>query len=666
MTPQGQSTATREWRLRTSLILLLVTAMVATFGIIGSGVLLVRVPVALKEDRVLMRSLAVNLAQHFEQWVDGLEGRLGALTGLPPDLAPAQVQGLLDAVVAEGGFQVIYLVGAQGLVLYAALPEGLASRRPSLVGADLSRNRLFESVQQSGRRVWSDRYLSALDGGATIGLAIPHGQFVLLAEVAPDFAREAIHTGAQNRRYPVLVIDRLGEYVAGRNVPESDRLRNWAADLPADSRGAEGAVSELRIGGRLYDTGIASSHKLGWTFLVANPARLANPRVRTSILIVLGGFVASLVLALILAPLWASRMSAPLRDLIAQTRALTSGKFGRRVTRGPIMEFNQLASDMEAMAEVTRQRQSELEQSEERLLQSLQNVQRLNIELESRVERRTADLARANRELSEAMATLTLAQGELVRSEKLASLGNLVGGIAHELNTPIGNGVMAVSTLSDQARDFRRVLAGGLRRSTLEAFVDRVERGSEIAVRNLQRANELLASFKQVAVDQTTVQRRPFILSDVVDEILLTMQPTLRRTPFKVRSRIAHGLAMDSYPGPLGQVLTNLLSNALVHGFEGRAQGLVEISAEPLGEDQVSLIVSDDGAGIPPDMLGRVFDPFVTSKLGRGGTGLGLHIVWNTVTVVLGGSISVNSAPGEGARFRIILPVVAPSQPTAD
>jgi C4-dicarboxylate-specific signal transduction histidine kinase len=268
---------------------------------------------------------------------------------------------------------------------------------------------------------------------------------------------------------------------------------------------------------------------------------------------VLGGFVASLVLALILAPLWASRMSAPLRDLIAQTRALTSGKFGRRVTRGPIMEFNQLASDMEAMAEVTRQRQSELEQSEERLLQSLQNVQRLNIELESRVERRTADLARANRELSEAMATLTMAQGELVRSEKLASLGNLVGGIAHELNTPIGNGVMAVSTLSDQARDFRRVLAGGLRRSTLEAFVDRVERGSEIAVRNLQRANELLASFKQVAVDQTTVQRRPFILSDVVDEILLTMQPTLRRTPFKVRSRIAHGLRWTATPGHSGR-----------------------------------------------------------------------------------------------------------------
>lgn len=299
-------------------------------------------------------------------------------------------------------------------------------------------------------------------------------------------------------------------------------------------------------------------------------------------------------------------------------------------------------------------------------MQTLQTVQRLNLELESRVERRTEDLARANRELSHAMATLKMAQAELVRSEKLASLGNLVGGIAHELNTPIGNGVMAVSTLHDQVRDFRREVAAGLRRSRLESFVDRVERGSAIAMRNLQRANELIASFKQVAIDQTTVQRRPFVLSEVVDEILLTMQPTLRRTPCRVETRIAAGLALDSYPGPLGQVLTNLLTNALIHGFEGRQHGLLEISAEACGEGQVCLSVADDGVGIPADMVDRIFDPFVTSKLGRGGTGLGLHIVWSTVTAVLGGSISVDSAPGQGTRFRIILPVTAPSQPSPE
>ena len=665
MSPSERLTATGAWRLRTSLILLLVVATLVTFCIIGFSVLAYRVPAILAEDRQHARNEAVSLAHYFEQLIDSLEGRLGTLGALSLDMPPAQIQRFLDAVAAEGGFTAIYLLSENGRVKYAALPENAPNVRPNLVGTDLSRNPLFSSARHLARRVWSDRYLSALKGDATIGLAIPFGDYVLLGEVAPDFAMNVLRAGAADLTYPVLVVDRAGEYVAGKNLAESERLRNWAADLRGVSPGPEGDVRQLRFAGKRYDTGIARSDKLQWTFLVGSPARLDNERVRMTIGLVLGGFVGSILLALILAPLWAARMSAPLRDLIAQTRALTSGKFGGKVARGPILEFNQLASDMESMAEAIRQRQGELERSEERLLQSLQNVQQLNLLLEHRVELRTIDLARANRELSEAMDTLKLAQGELVRSEKLASLGNLVGGVAHELNTPIGNGVMAVSTLHDQVRAFRREMESGLRRSALEAFVNRVERGSEIAVRNLQRANELIASFKQVAIDQTSVQRRQFMLAEVVEEILLTMQPSLKKASCKVNCKIPGDLSLDGYPGPLGQVLTNLLTNALNHAFDGRTQGRIEILAAREGVDQVCLQVADDGAGIPPELLGRIFDPFVTSKLGRGGSGLGLHIVWNTVTAVLGGSITVASAPGEGTRFHIVLPLVAPRQSSA-
>ena len=665
MSSLTQLTATGEWRLRTSLILLLVVATFVTFCIIGFSALAYRVPMILAEDQQQARHEAVTLAHYFEQLFDSLEGRLGTLGALNLDMPPAQIQRFLDAVVAEGGFTAIYLLSNNGRVKYAALQETVPNARPNLVGSDLSRNPLFTSAQRLARRVWSDRYLSVLKGDATIGLAIPFADYVLLGEVAPDFATHVLHAGAQALMYPVLVVDRAGEYVAGKNLAESERMRNWAADLRGVSLGPDGDVRQLRFAGSRYDTGIARSDKLQWSFMVGSPAGLDNRRVRTTIGLVLGGFAGSILLALILAPLWAARMSAPLRDLIAQTRALTSGKFGGKVARGPILEFNQLASDMESMAEAIRQRQGDLERSEERLLQSLQNVQQLNLLLEHRVELRTIDLARANSELSEAMETLKLAQSELVRSEKLASLGNLVGGVAHELNTPIGNGVMAVSTLHDQVRTFRREMESGLRRSSLEAFVNRVERGSEIAVRNLQRANELITSFKQVAIDQTSVQRRQFRLAEVVDEILLTMQPSLKKSSCKVNCRIPGDLALDSYPGPLGQVLTNLLTNALSHAFEGRAQGRIEILAAREGLDQLSLQVADDGVGIVPELLGRIFDPFVTSKLGRGGNGLGLHIVWNTVTAVLGGTISVVSAPGEGARFRIVMPLVAPRQATA-
>jgi signal transduction histidine kinase len=205
----------------------------------------------------------------------------------------------------------------------------------------------------------------------------------------------------------------------------------------------------------------------------------------------------------------------------------------------------------------------------------------------------------------------------------------------------------------------------GLRRSTLIEFVDRLEDGTEIAVRNLQRANDLIASFKQVAVDQTSVQRRRFRLAALVHEILVTLNPTIRRTPFRVDVEVPEELVLDSYPGPLGQVLTNLLTNAVGHGLEGRSQGTIRIAARMLDEAQVLLEVVDDGAGIPPELRERIFDPFVTSKLGRGGTGLGLHIVWNTVTVVLGGSIAVDSDPGQGTGFRIVLPLTAPQQGAA-
>ena len=665
MIESEQSTVAGEWSLRTSLIALLVIATLVTFSLIGIGVLAYRVPAILVEDREHMRNEAVSLTRYVEQLIDSLEGRLGTLVALDMTMSPQQIQRFLDAVILEGGFKAIYLINRNGHVEYAALPEELQHARSNVVGADLSRNPLLVSGRTLGRRVWSDRYLSVLNGDATIGLAIPFDGYMLIGEVAPDFASEVLRAGAKDLDFPVLVVDRAGEYVVGKNLSESERLRNWAAELRGISLGQEGDVRSIRFSGRPYATGLARSSKLQWTFMVAHPTGIANPRVRITILLVVVGFVGSMLLALILAPLWAARMSAPLRDLIAQTRALTGGKFGGKVSRGRILEFNQLASDMESMAAAVRQRQGELEKSEERLLQSLQNVQQLNLLLEHRVELRTIDLERANRELSEAMETLKLAQGELVRSEKLASLGNLVGGVAHELNTPIGNGVMAVSTLHDQVRAFRREMASGLRRSTLEAFVERVERGSEIAVRNLQRANELIASFKQVAVDQTSVQRRKFMLSEVVDEILMTMQPMLKRIPYQIKRQISGDLALDSYPGPLGQVLTNLLSNALTHGFDGRTHGVIEIAAERHSEDQVILRVADDGAGISPELFPRIFDPFVTSKLGRGGSGLGLHIVWNTVTVVLGGSITVDSTPGAGTQFRIILPLVAPRQPPA-
>jgi signal transduction histidine kinase len=274
-------------------------------------------------------------------------------------------------------------------------------------------------------------------------------------------------------------------------------------------------------------------------------------------------------------------------------------------------------------------------------------LRRLNEELEQRVRLRTAELARAGE--------------ELVQSEKLAALGRLVAGIAHELNTPIGNSLLVATALSESALELQQALAGGLRRSQLDAFLASTTESGLLLERSLQRAADLIASFKQVAVDQTSAQRRTFDLAEIVRENVMTLGPSLKRLPVTLVDDVPDGIRMDSYPGPLGQVLANLVTNAVLHAFEGRAHGVVRIEARPAGDGAVALTVTDDGCGIPPENLRRVFDPFFTTRMGKGGSGLGLNIVHTLVTGVLGGRIEVRSEPGSGTRFDITLPCFAPA-----
>lgn len=295
-------------------------------------------------------------------------------------------------------------------------------------------------------------------------------------------------------------------------------------------------------------------------------------------------------------------------------------------------------------------------------------IRKLNLELEDRVVERTEALSAANAELAANLEALRQAQQQLVQAEKLSALGRLVAGVAHELNTPIGNSLMAVSSLRDQVAHINGALAsGGLRRSTLDSFITHVSEGTDIAQRNLGRAAELVASFKQVAVDQTTSQRRSFALDAAIDEILLTLNPMLKRSSHQLSCDIDQGIELDSYPGPLAQVITNLVANALLHAFEGRETGgQITLRARRLGtQPLVMLEVSDDGVGIPAEAMGRIFDPFFTTRMGRGGTGLGLHIVHNLVTQLMGGQIKVRSAPGQGTVFELLLPLQAPATQVA-
>jgi len=277
----------------------------------------------------------------------------------------------------------------------------------------------------------------------------------------------------------------------------------------------------------------------------------------------------------------------------------------------------------------------------------------LSRDLEANVKARTA-------ELEDALRKLAWTQEELVESGTLASLGSLVAGVSHELNTPIGNALMASTTALDVSDRLRSAIRSGtLRRSEFESMLDGFCEANRLCSVSISRTAELVASFKQVAVDRVSERRREFSLGELVDDTLATLRPGTRHRAWVLSASVSPSLVLDGYPGPLGQVLTNVVQNALVHGFDGREQGRVHVSAAADG-DWVEIDIVDDGQGMPQETLARIFEPFFTTRLGRGGSGLGLSISRQLVTRVLGGAMSAESTPGAGSRFRLRLPRVAP------
>ena len=252
-------------------------------------------------------------------------------------------------------------------------------------------------------------------------------------------------------------------------------------------------------------------------------------------------------------------------------------------------------------------------------------------------------------------------QNTLVETEKLASLGSLVAGVAHEINTPVGITLTAASHLARITGQVgQQFQSGQIKKSELERYLDDARESTALILSNTERAANLIQSFKQVAVDQTSEARRQFDVAHYIGEIITSLRPKLRHSKVVIDVDCPPELQMDSYPGALSQVLTNLLMNALLHAYDDGAEGCIQIRVDAQAEQKIRLSVTDDGKGIPPENLKRIFEPFFTTRRGDGGSGLGLHIVFNIVFKRLGGTIRVDSTVGEGTSFILVLPCTAP------
>ncbi|MDQ7969877.1 MAG: AAA family ATPase [Oxalicibacterium faecigallinarum] len=292
---------------------------------------------------------------------------------------------------------------------------------------------------------------------------------------------------------------------------------------------------------------------------------------------------------------------------------------------------------------------------------SLENAGLYN-DLEQKIEARTQALSQKNAELRETLASLRRTQKQLVESAKLASLGQLVAGVAHEINTPVGVGVTGASTLAEETARLKALFqTGEMKRSDLDAYVGTAASISKLLLSNMERAATLIQSFKDVAVDQTSEERRVFRLKAYIEEVLSNLSPMLRRTEHRINVNCDDSIEVDSYPGALSQIITNFVMNALLHAFPDDTQGemlIVVRSVYAKGQktNLIELRFSDNGKGIPHENLAKIFDPFFTTTRGQGGSGLGLNIIHNLVNGPLQGQINVESQPGVGTTFIVRFP----------
>jgi len=295
--------------------------------------------------------------------------------------------------------------------------------------------------------------------------------------------------------------------------------------------------------------------------------------------------------------------------------------------------------------------------------EAIKKHQKLQHSLEFQVRIRTSELAEkvrerdiAHKKLREALEELQRTQSTLIEQERMASLGNLVAGVAHEINTPVGIGVTAASHLRESATEFAtRYRDGDMTRGTLEKFVQTCTQSTEILESNLHRASDLIRSFKQVAVDQSDDCVREISLMEYVSEVILSLRPKLKNTSINVAVDISPEHMLTTNPGSISQIISNLVMNSLIHGYDQPETGAITISSRIDG-DMISVIYQDDGKGMDEETARQVFEPFFTTRRGSGGSGLGMHILYNLVTQSLGGSVSCDTAPGDGVRITITFP----------
>lgn len=558
-----------------------------------------------------------------------------------------QINNFIDNFLTQNlHFHTVYIANKSGRIEYIGLPQLMKNLEANFVGLDISQRQFFKQGIQSNSGGWSSSFLSAVGGRLAIAYSTHIGDSLIVGELTLDLLPGALQEIDEETDIVVMILDQSDQLVAHPNQNLSNQQINLSNFKLVANRN-ESEIVQFSFDQKLLSGIYMPIAGTNWSMLVSRPTEIENRKKNSELLVIGMSIFGSILVAFIIAIYFGVNLTNRVLGYAYAIKNLATGLKAMEHTgnHSVIAELDTLAVDIERTAKIINDREIELEI--------------INKELESRVQKRTDDLHVANQELEGTLSKLKQTQKGLIQSEKMAALGSLVAGIAHELNTPIGISVTAITTQMEyQTQLLKSYNQKTLTKTYLEEYIADVTTSCEIIVRNLNRSANLIKSFKQVAVDQTSDQRRKFDLSTTIKDIILALHPIIKRTPHNVELALQDNIELDSFPGALGQVITNLINNSLIHGLSDSVPGVIKIRCGLEENDQICISISDNGKGIKPDIQHKIFDPFFTTNRGKGGSGLGLNIVHNLVTSILQGTIKLESSPIIGTEFEIKLPAI--------
>lgn len=601
----------REWRLQGYLGVLLAVTSILTFLIVGSVFLLIRIPQMESEIRARAEGDAQELAYRIEMQMLAQQEQLALVaTALLNSQSPTALMN--QAVVGGKVFRALFLLSSDGKVKVAGLSPEYRHLSSEVLGSDLSATPLFREVRQRGEAVWSDKYLSALSGVVTVGLAMPvKGDQVLLAEIPLSYLLNILDRNPANKQRAIWVVDQRGELLADtESVTRVGELNIYNSPvLNAVLQGAP-LPTQFAFNGKHYYVGGARSVALGWSFISRLPAGLEHPEIRMTVWIVCGGFLASLLIGALLAAYGASRLLGPLSKIVQQAHQVASGQLAAVWPKGKIAEFNKLSDDIGLMASSILDREQELKV--------------LNTQLEARVAERTQELVQAKE------------AAEAASRAKSTFLANM----SHEIRTPL-NAISGMATLMRRA---------GLATDQAQRL-DKLEGASA----HLLEVINMVLELSKIEAGKFVLESRPFKLGSVFENVvsMLGERAHAKNLVFKTEFPMLGEQVLGDQTR-LQQCLLNYVANALKFTEHGSITLRADVIDDLVDSALVRFEVIDTGIGIAPEVLPRLFNAFeqadgsTTRKYG--GTGLGLAIT-EKIAKAMGGDVGVESLLGQGSTF---------------